>query len=575
MNMKKILFFALGAVAALTITSCSDEAYTEKYNDPSKATTVTCDKLFTGVVWTGRTYGMQTYWGLCTFELPQIGSYSQIASHFVFDEGTDYAGTGSYVSYGNDRWMNFYETLAQYKLMRYTFQSLSSEEQSANQLYMDCASVWMYDQIEKAIDLWGDIPFTNACNIQISGTLADSRPSYDDAQTLYEMMLNGGTLTDVKGEAQAYDGLAVIYNRIKSASAPSGFAGQDILFQGDVSKWASYAIGLRARMALRVSTQGALEATGKSVLSEIANSVASEAQDCATGFADPSVVAFSYNDGNGMNWGGGWNEWSRQFSRLTYKMAEVLNLPEGSKMDHDANIHVAGADPRAAVMFDASANGTVHIMDYHDTFTEMYYNKWRTEDTYRYFTVVDSATFINNAYFMHPIMTKAEMLLTLAEAAQRGIISGNAESYFKEGVQASIDFYYAENAKSVYRAAVSQPDATAYIDGLWDKASDKLEAICNQRWLHFSFLQPEQTYSEVRRTGFPKLEFRDFSSDPSYEIPLPMDRIVYASDETTYNLDNKNAAISRLSNPSKEWNNALFWAKSAGTWYTVIDLPYE
>lgn len=72
MNMKKIITFALGVVAAMSITSCSDEAYSEKYNNPSKTTTVSCDKLFTGVVWTGRTYGMQSYWGLCTFQIDRL-----------------------------------------------------------------------------------------------------------------------------------------------------------------------------------------------------------------------------------------------------------------------------------------------------------------------------------------------------------------------------------------------------------------------------------------------------------------------------------------------------------------------
>ena len=574
MNMKKIITFALGVVTAMSITSCSDEAYTEKYNNPSKTTTVSCDKLFTGVVWTGRTYGMQSYWGLCTFQIGQIGCYAQTCSHFLND--ADYDGANAnYIGYGNDRWTNFYEDLAQYKLMRHTFSSLSEADKSENQLFMDCATVWMYDQIGKAVDLWGDIPFVNACNIQITADIADGKASYDDAKSLYEMMLNGATFTDVKGESQTYEGLNTIYSRIKSAKVPSSFALQDILFGGDVSKWASYAIGLRARLALRVSTQGSLESTGKSILSEIASAVASEAQDCATGFADPSIVAFSYNDGNGMNWGGGWNEWSRQYSRLSYKMAEILNLPEGSKMNHDTDIHVAGADPRAAVMFDASNAGTVHIMDYHSTFTEQYQNGWKKEEVYRWFTVVDSATFINNAYFMHPIMTKAEMLLTLAEAAQRGFISGSAESYFKQGVQASIDFYYAENAKSVFRSPVPKPDATEYINKLWSDASDKLEAICNQRWLHFSFLQLEQSYSEVRRTGFPKLEFRDFTGNPNFVIPRPMDRVVYPLSESNSNLDNMNEAISRLANPSVEWNNAIFWAKPAGSWYTVINLPFE
>ena len=88
-------------------------------------------------------------------------------------------------------------------------------------------------------------------------------------------------------------------------------------------------------------------------------------------------------------------------------------------------------------------------------------------------------------------------------------------------------------------------------------------------------LQQEQSYAEVRRTGFPKLEFRDFSNDPNYTIPRPMDRIVYPSNETQNNLEYMTEAINRLSNKNQEWYNNLFWAKSAGTWYTVIDLPYE
>ena len=568
--MKKILTITLGIAAVMSISSCKDEAYTEKYNNPSKTTTVSCDKLFSGVVWNGRTYGMQTYWGLCTFELPQIGAYSQVASHFTAD--TDYEGTGSYVSYDNDRWTNFYNDVAQYKLMRNTFASLDAAEQAKNQLYMDCATVWIYDELEKAIDLWGDVPFINACNIQISGSVADSKVVYDDAATLYQMMLNGATVTTSNDESVTYDGLATLYSRIQGATAPAAFASQDILFGGKVDAWARYALGLRARMALRISTQGKLASLGQSTLNEISSALANFSDDCVTGFADPSVVAFSYNDGNGMNWGGGWNEWARQYSRGTYKMFEILNIKDGDKMNHTTNVHIAGADPRAAVMYDASDNGTMHYLDYHEKFEDQL-AKWQSEASYRYYAVVDSATFINNAYFMHPIMTKAEALLTLAEAAQRGYISGSAEAYFKAGVQASVDLYYAENAKSVFRTPVEKPDATAYINNLWANSTDKLQTICEQRWLHFSFLQPEQTYSEVRRTGYPKLEFRDFTGDASFEIPLPMDRIGYPQDEVNNNLDNMNEALSRLSN-SNQYYNAIFWALPAGSWYTINKLPY-
>lgn len=569
--MKKILTIALGIVAVLSFSSCSDDNYAEKYNDPSKTSTVSCDKLFTGVVWNGRTYGMQTYWGLCTFELPQIGAYAQTASHFTSD--ADYEGTGSYVDYDNSRWTNYYNDLTQYKLMRYTFNKLSADNQANNQLFMDCATVWIYDELEKVIDLWGDVPFINACNIQNTGNISDSKASYDDAAGLYKMMLNGATVTDDKGNQVTYDGLGTLYNRIKSATGGTVFTSQDILFGGDVQKWARYALGLRARMALRCATQGTLTSEGKAVLTEIAGTLATFSGDCLTGFSDPSITAFSYNDGNGMNWGGGWNEWSRQYSRATTKMLEVLNVKDGAVMDHNTNAQVAGADPRLAVMYDASDYGSkVHALDYHDKF-DTQYAQWLSVKSGRYFAVADSATFINNAYFMHPIMTTGEVFLTLAEAAQRGFISGSAETYFKKGVQASIDLYYAENAKSVYRTAVVKPDATAYIDSIWVNSSDKLATICTQRWLHFSMLQPTQSYCEVRRTGYPILEFRDYTGDSNFNIPLPMDRLGYPQDEVNNNLDNMNAAKAKLKN-TPEYYNAIFWAKPAKSWYTVVKLAY-
>ena len=567
--MKKILSITLSAVVALLITSCADDEYTSKYNNPSKSSTVSCDKLFTGVLYNGRTYACQTYWGLCTFELPQIGAYAQTASHFTDD--ADYEGTGSYVSYDNDRWTNFYNDLTQYKLMLNTFNSLSDGEKANNQLFMDCATVFIYDELETLIDLFGDVPFADACKLQISGNMTDAKVAYDDAATLYTMMLNGATLTTSTGESISFDGLGTLYDRIKSAKGGEAFIAQDMFFKGDVATWARYALGLRARMALRVSTQGSLTTTGQAVLKEIKSSLETFSDDCLAQFANPSVVAFCYNDGNGMNWGGGWNEWARQYSRLTLKMAEALNIKDGDKMDHANNTQITGADPRAAVMYDASNKFTIHPLDWRDGF-DTQYAQWGTESGYRYFTVVDSATFINNAYFQPAIMSKAEVFLTLAEAAQRGYITGSAESYFKQGVQASIDLYYKENSLSVYRDPVIQPDATEYINNIWTNATDKLEAICTQYWLHFSLLQPTQSYNNVRRTGFPVLQFRDLTGNSSKNLPLPVDRLPYAQNETDNNNANKMAAIQKLSDPNNECYNNVFWAKNAKSWYQTVSV---
>ena len=222
-------------------------------------------------------------------------------------------------------------------------------------------------------------------------------------------------------------------------------------------------------------------------------------------------------------------------------------------------------------MYDASNKFTIHPLDWRDGF-DTQYAQWGTESGYRYFTVVDSATFINNAYFQPAIMTKAEVFLTLAEAAQRGYITGNAESYFKQGVLASINLYYKENSLSVYRDPVIQPDATEYINNLWTNATDKLEAICTQYWLHFSLLQPTQSYNNVRRTGFPVLQFRDLTGNASKNLPLPVDRLPYAQNETDNNNANKMAAIQKLADPSNECYNKIFWAKDAKSWYQKVSV---
>lgn len=101
--MKHILSIMAGA-ALLTLAACSDSDYTDRYTDPSKTTTVACDKLMTGIFYAGNDYTYATYYRLWTFDNGLIARYAQTLG-FVNADGRYLASDG----YINDRWNNFYK----------------------------------------------------------------------------------------------------------------------------------------------------------------------------------------------------------------------------------------------------------------------------------------------------------------------------------------------------------------------------------------------------------------------------------------------------------------------------------
>ena len=107
--MKKLSYiFMLGlTVATFSMTSCSDDAYDSKYTDPSKTSTVTCDKLMTGILIEATTgngrYGLASYWRLFTFDTQFIGRLCDVYGY----TGSKDAYAGLAESYNNNRWNAF------------------------------------------------------------------------------------------------------------------------------------------------------------------------------------------------------------------------------------------------------------------------------------------------------------------------------------------------------------------------------------------------------------------------------------------------------------------------------------
>jgi len=148
-----------------------------------------------------------------------------------------------------------------------------------------------------------------------------------------------------------------------------------------------------------------------------------------------------------------------------------------------------------------------------------------------------------------------EVQFMLAEAVVRNWISGDAKTYYENGVKASFDFYhtYADD----YASYVKPEDAEDYLlnDSVnFDNATSadkQIELIITQKYLQ-SFMQNGWTpYFEHLRTGYPA-----FLHLPSFPPPT---RWMYPQQALDYNKQNVEAAITRQFGANNDTPNQIPW----------------
>ena len=532
--MKKIYLYLTVLAAAFFYSACTDDQYSERYHNPATTTTASCDKLMTGVFYNGRVYTFNSYWRMYTWDNTVIGVYAQTLG-FVNSAGSLYSANDSYA---NDRWVNFYNTLAQFRVLQNLYDGLSESDQSIYRIFMDLSEVFIYDHLSQMVDTYGDVPFKEAGYLSITGDVAGSYPSYDKAADLYTIMLDrlGALYTDIRSLNGNLDKRATESLKI-----------QDFINYGDLNKWERYCNSLRLRLAVRVASQGDLAAKGKQVVAEILNGnyplvsnmeetikLDTNNQDPAA-FFNPDDLRTGYIDQ----------------SRASQAMLDVLTLSVPGEND-----------PRLPIMYSKNAAGEYRGLSTYETYAEQQANTALPE-AQRVYSRIDSTTVMYNTMFIHPVLTAAEVDFLKAEAYQNGWATGNAKAAFVNGMLNSAKFYFAENAISPSTAGTkmdmpAESVITDYAGKVWDAAANKQEVIITQKWLHFGFMQPVQAWNERRRTGYPQLYYPE---DPTAQLlkKLP-DRVRYTTSERSNNSKNYNAQIQAMGGTDDPYRK-LFWAK--------------
>lgn len=539
--MKKIYSLLLGLAITCGFVACSDDDYTDKYKDPSKTGTAACDKLMTGVFYTGRTFTYNSYWRMFTWENGGTSKYAQTIG-FSNSEGDRYTLINRYTE---ARWDQFYDILTQFRELQANYEKLPDAQKEVNLIFYLLSEIYVYDHLSQLVDAFGDVPFHEAGKLTVSGSLTQSYPSYDKAADLYKMMLVN---------------LGTIHTQLSSGISTTGLESQDFINQGDVTKWIKYCNSLRLRLAMRVASQGVLAEEGKQVIKEIIDGNYS----LVDGFNN-NIIALSDDSGDsatgdpgGLNFGDGFRDAFKDHRYASQSMIDVM-LTEKT---------LGKNDPRLQIMYSTNAKGEYVGLSPRDSYATQQANTANESAAYHAYAQIDSTSFIFNRNLKSPILTAAEVYFTKAEAFLKGWANGSAEDAFVSGVLESTKFYYDLNATSINTNQTETPikkhkmpaesEITTYAQAMWKAASNKEELIATQKWLNFGYLQGTQAWNEIRRTGYPALYIS--KDDKANVLPTPPSRIIYPDAERDYNSDNYKAQIQAMGGKD-DYFAKLFWAK--------------
>ncbi|MBQ9185768.1 MAG: SusD/RagB family nutrient-binding outer membrane lipoprotein [Bacteroidales bacterium] len=529
--MKKLYSLILAVVAVVAISSCSKDEFKDKYVDPSKTTTVSCEKLMTGAFMFGRDYTFNAYWRMYTWDnyfgklAQSIGTGTNSGSMYYINDG-----------YASDRWKSFYRVLRNYRVM----QANATEN---DRIYLALTEVFLYDHLSQIVDIFGPVPFEEAGKLPETGSIAASLAKFDSDVDLYRMML---TNLDA-----LYTEIGTLASNL-TPEAETALPKQDFINGGNLEMWQRYANALLLRLGMHVAIQGSLTAEGRAAVSKAAGRL------LPTNWENSIKVK---SDFDGFNY---WENFRDSWKDINATASQGVI---------DA-FRVSGADdPRLRVVYIPNEAGEYFGEGYHETAQEQ--SDHNTYDGYanRYYARLNYATFTYNNLFVSPVFSAAEAWFLLAEAIERGYASGNSETAFKNAIAASIEQYFDENVHGSQDKATSSggeyflklteadipsnSDALAFAGNVWNAYTNKIEGIMTQKWAHFGITQPTQAWTDIRRTGYPHLNYpTDTGSGVKYANIV--NRVKYPNDEVEHNKANYEANKGNVGDDSAEF--PLFWA---------------
>lgn len=317
-------------------------------------------------------------------------------------------------------------------------------------------------QYQYLVDLYGDVPFSEA---NLRGD--NPTPVYDDAETIYKAII---------AELTATAELAI--NISTDAQDPGA---QDIIFHGDMGKWAQFANTVKLRMLIRMSNTG----QDSYITSEIATINANGAGYISENvFANPGYSDDADKQNPFYAYLGTAPGTSSITDRNDYTIAT----------DYIINALTTTGDIRLEYLYSETANGGYKGAEQTTTLPG---TGFTTEDL----SHVGPGLLIDSEQDQ-PVILYTESLLLQAEAMVRGYIAGGeagAKDLYEAAIEESFIFLGVDDAVAEAQTYYNQP----IINVRWANSPNKIEAIITQKSIALNGTHAIESWIELTRTGYP------------------------------------------------------------------------
>ena len=529
-----ILFISLG------LAGCNAD-FGDVNTNPNAITSVKSENLFHNVVG----YLGKPFTGEFEYIAPMM-QYTATTNGNYNIPGNTYAIDGTAMGIYSSIWSSYSVDFMRYLNLIET----QLKEESGNTSKLAEVKILRSLLLSQYADTFGPIPYDQIANA-LNGIIY---PEYRSEKDVYL-----GT-TEFKGVLEILDeSIQTLKN-----STDELFA-NDIFYNADREKWIKFASSILLRLSIRISdveTEMARTYINKAV----SYGVIMDEGDIAKVNHRPTTTGEpSYLDN------------SVATSLLTLKRergycyaASFITMLKGFNENQiDPRLKaIAGVYDENGTYFDnyqdyeGMLNGC-EMDDVESVVENMGFDQIYTPGIGRYgFASFKTETILNReAYYI--VMGNAEVNFLLAEAAWKGLLIGDAEVYYQQGIIASM------RSMKYWGETIPESEITNYMNTLPKLGQNKtmnlrdgLDEILTQKWLSM-FENAMQPWCDWRRTHYPSI----ITDNPNmnklgitnHKLP---GRLPYPQDESIRNKDNYAKGVSMLSNKSDDYMNDLWWAKS-------------
>lgn len=522
--MKKILIYTVAALTAVGLSGCKE--WLDVNHDPNNATP---DRLTEAIMLPAQQYAMLNNMTNST--------YAWCLSHFLTKSG-DFSGNYTFLS-GNVMPQNLNSWWETYYYMNWNLKTMHDLAVTNEEpVYQAISEILQVINFQRMVDIWGNIPYTEACNPD-----EYINPKYDDAETIY---------ADLISRAHAAAELLE-----QAEDAPVDLGSADIICNGDLDTWTKLAYSVELRLLMRVSNVQDVRAQVSAIYQKCLSP--EENIDANPGYmaeTDKMNIFFeSY----------GWDKNSSPSTNLRQYCPTTV-LVDMLRDHNDPRLRVY-ADPRELLGNDEEIGITYPS----NLATERYIGipfGQQNPPGLEYASTTGRGILAGGSDLAEGMvrsstfMTGAEVGFLLAEAALRGLIPGGdaaARDYYERSVTSAMKRHEAamqepsenfldwrntsplQGMREPITGTVEQEAATYLAQNdifmNWSRMTtneEKLGAICAQKWLAFMGYNPMEAWFEQRRTDMPTLPSSCWSGAPTYNISL----LPYPQTERNLNMSN-------------------------------------